>query len=157
MCKAVGFIRHNRQLGYWTASRLWAADCPTAKPVYCALASRSKGLGLRLQSLLSTKAGGKPCSHCEEQRFWVQKAGLLWPAGGSPGGSVPGGGAEWSLLCDQRLPPSAAMGLLLRRGSGRRAPTCNIRQGHLQPAVSQEFADLFRAGLGWGMLVHPQN
>lgn len=123
----------------------------------CALASRSKGLGLRLQSLLSTKAGGKPCSHCEEQRFWVQKAGLLWPAGGSPGGSVPGGGAEWSLLCDQRLPPSAAMGLLLRRGSGRRAPTCNIRQGHLQPAVSQEFADLFRAGLGWGMLVHPQN
>ena len=59
---------------------------PRQSRFICALASRSKGLGLGLQSLLSTKAGGKPCSHCEEQRFWLQKAGLLWPAGGSPAG-----------------------------------------------------------------------
>ena len=63
--------------------RTWSGQLtvPRQSQFICALASLSKGLGLGLQSLLCTKAGGKPCFHCEEQRFWLQKAGLLWPAG----------------------------------------------------------------------------
>lgn len=65
---------------------LWAADSHGKASLSLPWHPFRKAPGLGLQSLLCTKAGRKPCSHREEQRFWPRKAGLLWPAGGSPVG-----------------------------------------------------------------------
>ena len=152
MCRAVGFIRHNRQL---VTSRLLVSGrlTPTAKPVYLCLGIPfERPRGWVCSRCFAPRRGASPALTERSRGFGRGRRGCSGRLEGLLWGEFPGGPGRGSLLCDQLLPLSAATGLLLRQGSR----TCNITQGHLQPVVFHEFANLFRAELGWGMLVHLQ-